>query len=62
MKYRVIGNKRDGFKAQYKRGNLWCYVTDASGSAWPKYTVRIFSTREAAETFAKLYADQLGIL
>lgn len=62
MKWRVVGNKRDGFKALYKRGNLWCYVTEVGGSTWPKYTARVFSNRETAESYAKLYADQLGNL
>lgn len=58
MKWRVVGSKKTGFKAQYKRANLWCYVTDANDSAaWPKYTVRTFSTREVAEQYAKQYAQ-----
>ena len=57
MKCRVVGNERDGFKVQYRRGDLWRYVTVNGVQTWPKRTVRTFSTRESAEALAKLYAE-----
>ncbi len=55
MKWRVVGNKKTGFKAQYKRANLWCYVTD--GGFGLKPTIRLFSTREVAGQYARQYAQ-----
>lgn len=56
MKYRIIGNKTKGFRIQYRRHNLWCYVTENKATS-TMLIIRVFSTRESAEQYAKLMAE-----
>lgn len=52
MKWRVTRNKRDGYKVQYKLGELWYTLTDHDKNGKPY--ARQFATSQKAEEFARL--------